>query len=343
MKISVLDCTLRDGGCANDFRFPADTMRGVADSIVSSDIEYIELGYLDSAKGKAKDFSRFISMQAVTDTFGPRDPNGLYTRLVMVDYGKFDPADLPQRSAETTDGIRFCFHKKNASKALQEAAAIASKGYEIFIQPMLTTRYTDLEFARLIEDAQRLIPSFSALYIVDSFGEMDVSSVIKRVELADKVMVDSKLIGLHTHNNLGLCFAHAQAVSTMLLSHDLIIDGTLMGMGKGAGNLPTERVASYLNGAYSYYYDTARLEEAARKYIEPLASECFWGDSDEYRLSAEYSVTPTYIKMIMRKLSPDIGTLEKIISQIPDDRRDAFDADFARILCEKFCPAKEGC
>ena len=336
MNISIFDCTLRDGGCVNDFEFSSELMSSVEQAVFLGGAEYVELGYLDSKKGTSSGTSCFRDMDSFIRTFSPRSSDNKCTRFLMIDQGKYDPRDLPERSSDTSDGIRICFRKDKTAEALETASIIVSKGYELFIQPMIVTRYSDEELAELIRLFEEKVPEYGAFYIVDSFGELDEADVCSKVLLADKYIGSGKKIGIHTHNSRGLCFEHARKVSKLPLSHDLIIDSTLRGMGKGAGNLPTEDIARYLCDEFNMGYKTDVFIKTSDRYIAPYQEMFDWRDSEEYRLSAKYSVSPTYIKNICERYETDMDILEQIIAAIPSDKKDSFDSAFAGDLCDRF-------
>ena len=50
-KLKILDVTLRDGGCVNDFNFGKFYMNKILNALEESKIDYIELGYIDENKG----------------------------------------------------------------------------------------------------------------------------------------------------------------------------------------------------------------------------------------------------------------------------------------------------
>lgn len=68
-------------------------------------------------------------------------------------------------------------------------------------------------------------------------------------------------IGFHSHNNMQLAYSNAQSLVDLHSDRELIIDASVYGMGRGAGNLNTELFVQYLNDNADGNYD-----------IKPLAS-----------------------------------------------------------------------
>ena len=350
--IQVMDCTLRDGGWVNDFAFGKDGMRDILKTVEGSGVEFIELGYMDQFKGSFHDKSMFASLGALEESFEGVERNGETSRLVMIDYGKFDSVKLPKMNkdaANAFDGIRLCFHKKDTEKALELGKSILDRGYKLFIQPMVASRYSDDDLKALIESTQREIEGFSAFYIVDSFGVMDEYTICERLLIADEWLEPGVMLGLHTHNNLNLCMNHAKAACGLThgasdivpldrgLHPDrrLILDATLSGLGKGAGNLILQDITEYLNENEGKGYGTDALRNLAERRIEPLRDRYIWGYEPEYEMSSRYSVTPTYAKVFCQEYGKSLQELEVFLSSIPENKKDSFDRKYAEEYIRK--------
>ena len=99
-----------------------------------------------------------------------------------------------------------------------------------------------LKDEKIISNVIKLNKYFDYLYLVDSYGTLipgDVGNIIKKIKLIDKNLK----IGFHSHNNLELALSN----SIEAINHEVdFIDCTFTGMGRGAGNLKTELLLSYL-------------------------------------------------------------------------------------------------
>ena len=87
-------------------------------------------------------------------------------------------------------------------------------------------------------------------------------------------------IDIHSHNNFQLSFAFAQ--ETIRLSGDkrnIILDSTLNGMGKCAGNLNTELIVDYLIRKKNYDYELDGILDIIDRYLAPLKNNYSWGYS----------------------------------------------------------------
>lgn len=330
--INLLDCTLRDGGWANEFLFGRTCMRDIERTLIGSGVEYIELGYLDIKEGSAAGRSMYSSWEAPGLIFQGIQREASH-RLVMVDYGKYPVSLLPDNDGKADlgfEGIRLCFHKKDKQKAMESGRIVLDKGYRLFVQPMIATRYNSDEQKRLIEDVLRLLPDASAFYVVDSFGRMDEAEVRKRLETADRLLPSEMALGLHTHDNRRLCFQNAKAAAGMDAAEkrELILDCSLSGMGKGPGNLMTEEFAEFLNYNLGKQYDADRIRQLAKRRIQHLRKKLSWGYKQQYELTAKYHATPTYAKKLCEENGFTLAELEEFLSGMPEEEKDSYNSQY---------------
>lgn len=253
MNIKILDCTLRDGGYINDWSFTDQQIIKILHSLKNSHIDVIECGYLNDKKSKEKDSTLFANTNAI-DRF-LKDLKSDAQKVVMINYGDYAIKKLPHKNQTLIDGIRLAFHKENLDDALNEASQIINLGYKLYFQPMITKSYTDLEFSSMIEKVNALMPY--SFYIVDSFGSMTLDEFHKYLILADSSLSIEISLGYHSHNNMQLAFSNAISMCSMNLKREIIIDASIYGIGRGAGNLNTELITDFLNKSYNKNHDTS--------------------------------------------------------------------------------------
>lgn len=328
-EIRMLDCTLRDGGWVNDFCFGTEVINAILNVVEHSGIEYVELGYLDAGNGGLEGRTQYSEIKAVDQYVLSHEKMPSIAYFVMVDYGKYPVGKLPLCRETGIDGIRLCFHQKDACEAVRMGQEILDKGYQLLLQPMVCTRYTDEEFKALMIYAQERLKGLSAFYLVDSFGSMGQEEVVQRLRLADSCLKPEISLGLHTHNNLQLSFPNAVAALNMGLERKLMIDGTLAGMGKGPGNLPTEDFAEYLNRNFGKTYDLWGLRDAAERIVKPMKEKYPWGYRPEFSLSAKYCLSPSYAKLFFDDYHLPVETVNELLMRIPDEKKDSFDRQMA--------------
>ncbi|MBQ8630058.1 MAG: aldolase catalytic domain-containing protein [Oscillospiraceae bacterium] len=335
----VLDVTLRDGGCVNDFNFGQAYMEKILFAQEAAGIDVIEMGYIDEKKGSYSNRTQYINEQVIHQSLLKNKKNG--TKYVaMMDYGKYNVDNLLPRTADSIDGIRLAFHKKNRQDIVEIGKTIMKKGYEFYIQPMITLRYTDAELLDLIDMVNRELPDAAGFYIVDSFGEMRPNDMERVLNLVDHNLVPSMTLGFHSHNNLQMSYSNAIAMLNFPTNRNLMLDCSIMGMGKGAGNLNTELLLDHLNLFYGKKYSTAPLLEVMDKVINQIKSEVRWGYAPEYYLSSAAHCTPSYASHFYDKHMLPIDQVGELLAMISEDKKISFDKEYAERLYLEYNQSK---
>lgn len=327
--IQLLDCTLRDGGIVIDFNFGEERMQEIKQCLENSGVEYIECGYINEKKGSKSGRTCFDNEQSIKDALLYSGKKAGVNYLAMIDYGTFDLNNLCPADEKGIDGIRFAFHKENVKDALKQASIIIDKGYDLYLQPMVTIRYTDEELRDLITYCNTNLSEAKAFYIVDSFGQMDNMTLLHKLEIADLYVSDKIKIGFHAHNNRQMAFSNAMTWMKYPAKHELMLDSSIMGMGKGAGNLCTELIMPLLI-AEGNHYTTVGIYEEINNYIAGLIKDTPWGYSLDYYLSSLYACTPSYIKIFTADERVTTDDLINLLKNMPDEKRAACDRAFAK-------------
>jgi len=321
MKIKILDCTLRDGGYINDWNFKDYQIIKILNSLKNSNIDVVECGYLDNKKSKMQDSTLFPNMQVLDNFLKSSKSDAL--KVVMINHGDYDVKNLPYKNLTNIDGIRLAFHKETLESALHEANHIINLGYKLYFQPMVTKNYTDLEFLSMVQKVNELMPC--SFYIVDSFGSMTLDEFRKYLILADSNLHKEIALGYHSHNNMQLAFSNAVSMCGMNLKREIIIDASIYGIGRGAGNLNTELISDFLNKSYDKDYDTLPLLEIIDELLSSLMKKTPWGFSPAQFLSASYNCHPNYATYLINKNTNHIVGIKKVLEKLPREKKSSFD------------------
>lgn len=332
MKIKILDCTLRDGGYINNWEFKNSQIEKILDSLTKSGVDIIECGYLDNKKYKDQDSTMFENTQKLDKFLKKIKTN--FQKVVMINHGDYDVKTLPTKKDTLVNGIRLAFHKEKLDLALDEAKIIISLGYKVYFQPMVTKNYTDLEFLSMIEKVNILNPY--AFYIVDSFGSMTLDEFNRYLILADSNLVSDISLGYHSHNNMQLAFSNAISMCNLNIKRDLIVDASIYGIGRGAGNLNTELIADYLNKTFDKIYDTLPLLEIIDAFLNSLMKKNSWGFSPAQFLSASFNCHPNYATYLINKNTNHIVGIKKILEKLPNGKKSSFDKELVEKIYVDF-------
>lgn len=337
--LKVLDVTLRDGGCVNNFDFGQLYMEKILAAEEASGVDIIEMGYIDETKGSEFGRTQYINEQVIhRNILRHKKPGVIY--VAMIDYGKFDVDNLQPRTKDSIDGIRMAFHKKNRFEIIALGKKIMEKGYKFYIQPMITLRYSDAELLELIKLVNEDLADADGFYIVDSFGEMRPNDMDRVLNLVDHNLISTMTLGFHSHNNLQMSYSNAVALLQFPTNREIMLDSSIMGMGKGAGNLNTELLLEHLNLYYGKNYNIKPLLEVIDKVINQLHSEFYWGYAVEYYLSSSNHCTPSYASHFYNKHMLPIDQVGELLGMIAEEKKVSFDKVYAEELYRKYNESK---
>lgn len=327
-KLKVLDCTLRDGGYCNEWKFGHQNILKIIAALVESKINIIECGFLTDIGLYHPDISKYHTLQQFNLVIPEECGDSVF--VAMVNCGEFDIEKLPQCSGTGLTGIRLAFHKKQIKQALEECRIIKNKGYHIFVQAMVTLSYSDEEFLDLIHKVNDIKPY--AFYIVDSFGMMKRKDLKRLFYMVEHNLSENIQIGFHSHNNMQLAYSNAQVLVETTTNRDLIIDSSIMGMGRGAGNLNTELFVDYLNDIINTSYDVKPLLRIMDEVLSTFYNKNYWGYSLPNYLSALYNTHPNYASYLTDKNSLTIADMNFIFDKMDDEKRIQFDKNYIEQL-----------
>lgn len=318
MNISILDCTLRDGGYMNNWNFKSEHIIKILKSLNSVKVDIIELGYLkNNSTGQNSTLFPNIDVLKQYSTL----LNNV-KKVAMINLGDWDIRGLEQNN-KLIDGIRLAFHKKDLNIAIEQAKIIKNLGYELYFQPMVSKAYSDIEFLKMIELVNDLNPY--AFYIVDSFGSMSLKEFSHYLDICENNLKPSIKLGYHSHNNMQLAFCNAIKMCQSNLCHDIILDSSIYGIGRGAGNLNTELIANFLNKEYNKTYNYFYILEVIDELLESLMKTKGWGFSPAQFLSASLDCHPNYAAYLIGQNNYHLTKVFTVLQQIPKDKKINFD------------------
>lgn len=323
-KIQVLDCTLRDGGYINDFRFGKRGIAKIIQQLTVAGIDIIETGFLEDEEYDP-DCSVYNSVEQIKELLPADHKHSMY--VAMACYGEYDISQLSPYDGTSIDGIRVTFHYNEVEEAIEYCRQIQQKGYKVFVQPVGTSSYTDEQLLSLIKKVNELNPY--AFYLVDTLGLMHKDEVLRFFYLINHNLAKGINMGFHSHNNLQLSFSNCQALTTVETNRAISLDSSVYGMGRGAGNLNTELIANYLNEHCDAEYDIEAILEIVDEFIIKIKQQYEWGYSVPYYLAAINGCHPNYASYLSEKNTLNIKSISAILHMIEPERRSLFDKKLA--------------
>lgn len=328
-NVRVLDCTLRDGGRILNCAFPDNETREITARLAKAKIDIVEVGFLRNRhdveyKGNS---TFFTDVDQIVPFLDKSMKNIMY--VAFIDYGMFDFDSLKPYDGTSIEGIRFGFTKKNYEESRNDiincARIIKEKGYKLFVQGVNSLSYTDRELLEVVDMVNELHPySFG---IVDTYGAMYMDDVDRLYGLIDHNMLPDICINFHSHNNYQLSFAFAQEIIRLSSTgtRQIIIDGTLGGMGKVAGNLNTELLVDFLVRKKQYDYELDDIFDMLDDYIYKYSLKYKWGYSTPAMMAGIYKSHPNNVIYLTEKFRLDSKDIGKLLSMIEPDKRQRYD------------------
>lgn len=260
-EVKLLDCTLRDGGYVNDWEFGRSNLISIFERLVDAEVDIIEVGFLDDRR--PFDINRSI----MPDTISAAKIWGKISKkpkmvVGMIDYGTCKISNLQPCAESFIDGIRVIFKKHIMKEALDYCKQVKQLGYKVFAQLVSITSYSDCELLELISIVNEVKPY--AVSMVDTYGLLTPNDLLHYYEILDKNVLPEIQIGFHAHNNFQLGYANAITFVEKDTLHDIVVDATLYGMGKSAGNAPIELVTMFLNNKYKKTYNISPKDNSLK-------------------------------------------------------------------------------
>lgn len=337
-NVKILDCTLRDGGRIINCAFPNSQIKDIAYRLADANIDIIEVGFLRDAKSvNYQGNSTFFTDVDQIRPFVNRKKDTMY--VAFIDYGMFDFSTLKPYDGTSIDGLRIGFTRKNFEndheKILECLAEVKQKGYKLFVQGVNSLGYTDRELLGIVDIVNQIQPE--GFGIVDTYGAMYMDDVDRLYTIVDHNLDENIAIDFHSHNNYQLSFAFAQEIIRLSNGkREVIIDGTLNGMGKCAGNLNTELLVDYLVRKRNYDYDFDAILDIIDDHIYNYHLQHQWGYSIPALMGGIYRSHPNNIIYLTEKFRLATKDIKYIISMIDPDKRMRYDYDNIQRLYQEY-------
>lgn len=328
-NVELLDCTLRDGGRIIDCAFTDYQIGDLIKKLSDAKVNYIEVGFLrDPARKKYEGKGTFFNTVKEIEPFlSQKNPNTQY--VAFVDYGMFDFDTLDPCDGKSIDGIRVGFTKKDFKQRWDDVQRcfdiVKKRGYKLFIQGVNSLAYDEKELKCVLDAVNKVRPvSFG---IVDTYGAMFLEDIDKIFRLVNGVLLPSVKIDLHTHNNRQMAFALAQEAIRISGDRRLIIDATLEGMGKCAGNLNLELIADYLIQEKHYDLDFDGILDLIDGFTFSFKKSHSWGYSIPAFMGGIYKSHPNNIIYLTEKFRLGNRDIKNILSMIDEETRHTYNYD----------------
>lgn len=329
MAIKLLDCTLRDGGHQNKSRFGENTIHDIMNGLENSGVEYVEIGFLRE-ENTGVDFAAADDITDFEMRF-PQIAEWNHTRAaIMIQEDQYNVDKLPICNGAVRD-IRVSFHDYDQKEGLEFCRKVIEKGYRCYVNPINITGYEDEQVLSLVREVNDM--GACAFTLVDTFGSLTKNDLQRLFMLVDHNLKPEIDMGIHLHDNLQMAFSLAQtAVELSSSDRDIILDCSLLGMGREPGNLCIELIMDYLNKKNGTSYDVDTALDLIDTYIFDLKRKYPWGYETSYALSAQYKLHRSYAEYLMKKQKLKTKQIRQILGMIPKEKRSRYDEAYIEKL-----------
>lgn len=276
-EIKVLDCTIRDGGLINNHYFTDEFVRAVYQAVSDANIDYIEMGYRSSREyASPSEFGdwKFCDDEAILRVIDGIESN---TKIsIMIDAHRMSDQVFTPVDESPVDLIRVATYVKDIDKAIAATNMCHDLGYETSINIMAISAENEFELIGALDQVAKC-PT-ETVYVVDSYGYFFSEQIHHMMELYKKHL-PGKRIGMHCHNNQQLAFANT--VEGIRYDSNLV-DGSLYGIGRGAGNCPLELLIGFLKNPK---FSIEPILKVIQNYMLPMRKELEWGYMIPYAIT----------------------------------------------------------
>jgi 4-hydroxy 2-oxovalerate aldolase len=323
--IKLLDCTLRDGGYINSWKWGFHSAKAIIRLLTKAKVDFCEVGFLRNVDGYNENITVCNTIEELNKLLPNEMKGTVYSAMAM--HGNYNISKLSPYSGYGIEMIRITAHDYDIEEGMDFAREVKEKGYKLSINPINIMGYSDKTILQIIDLINQIRPyQFS---IVDTFGSMKRRDLDRIVSLVDNNLDNDIRVALHLHENMALSFSLAQQFVEKNLNRPLAIDGSLLGMGRIPGNLPIELIADYLNDYEGKTYDIDYMMDAIQDYVEPLKGKTEWGYSPAYFLSARFNLHRNYAEYYLGKGDLTNRDINHILSGFDKNKKTVFDSEYA--------------
>jgi 4-hydroxy 2-oxovalerate aldolase len=310
--ISLLDCTIRDGGYYTNWDFDRELIKKHIQYIDKLPIEYIEIGYRSKPK-KGYLGEYFYLPVSTLQNIRKYTKKKLVVMINAKDCIGVDLSELLLDVKGFVSLIRVATDPNQINQSIEIAKELNSMGFSVALNIMyISSINTSHAFFDRLKNIDKFV---QYLYLVDSYGSIypsDLKNLIQRIQSKTSVT-----LGFHGHNNLELSFIN----SLVAIKNGVkLIDSTILGIGRGAGNLKTELILVHLKSSYNFNVNLKILADATENF-RSLFRRHQWGVNLAYIVSGKYSLSQ---KEVMNALEVDRYSLSEIVTQLKDNHGDDF-------------------
>lgn len=334
--IQLLDCTLRDGGHVNGSEFGYSNIKEIVKNLSEARIDIIELGFLRNGNFTNDQSSNELIENA--ESYIPENSNSNYSVMIRPDW--YDISKLSSRKGKI-NFLRFAFYYKDIELTKEYCKIAKEKDYKIILNAININNYSEEGLFQLFNDLNDIHPY--GVSIVDTFGSFTVPTFKNVYKKFEENILPDITIGFHLHENQNLAMELIRTLFTILNpKRNIIIDGSLLGMGRKPGNLCIEQAMDYLITNKNMSYDIKPVLHVISTIIQDLKRKYEWGYSPEYYYSGKYKIHCDYPLKLSQDKRLQLDEVYEILLQLNDfPEKSKFNKEFMEQLIQNLITQRD--
>jgi 4-hydroxy-2-oxovalerate/4-hydroxy-2-oxohexanoate aldolase len=267
-KVTLHDMSLRDGMHAKRHQISLDEMVSIASAMDEAGMPLIEVTHGDGLGGRSLNYGfPAHSDEEYLSAVVPKMKNAKISALLLPGIGTVDHLKMARDCGVST--IRVATHCTEADVSEQHigmAAKMEMDTVGFLMMAHMVSPETILEQAKLMVSY-----GANCIYATDSAGYMLPDDVTARIGLLRAELPKDVEVGFHGHHNMGMAIANSLAAIEAGASR---IDGSVAGLGAGAGNTPLEVFCAVLDRmGVETGIDLYKIMDVAEDLIVPIMDQ----------------------------------------------------------------------
>ena len=349
-KVTLLDCTLRDGGYLNNWEFSDDEVIDCYKAVTEAGYDYFEIGFRTNRK--------LLENKGKWCYSSEEDINKIYQKyngckiVVMAKIGTVTIDDfiekdksnvtmvrvLLARSTLENDSLKSYYNKLDVKKAKTFCQKLIDYGYEVCMNFGCGDIINDDEIKIIASEFHNV--KIKALYLADTYGGFNSYNVATQLHkfYLEFNKYDSNIpFGFHCHNNNEDALSKT---STAIYHGCTMIDSCIGGLGRGAGNLKSEQLMSYLYKDNTKYIN--KISPLIVYFDKHILSKKEYQQNYHinlhpyYMISSKFSLHPNYITEILTmntSVLNDIKLIVKLDKYTKENNERNYNKNLIKNLC----------
>lgn len=267
-KVTLHDMSLRDGMHAKRHQISLDEMVSIATGMDEAGMPLIEVTHGDGLGGRSLNYGfPAHSDEEYLSAVVPKMKNAKISALLLPGIGTVDHLKMAKDLGVST--IRVATHCTEADVS-QQHIGMAAKMKMDTVGFLMMAHMVSPE--KILEQAKLMVGyGANCIYATDSAGYMLPDEVTAKIGLLRSELPANVEIGFHGHHNMGMAIANSLAAIEAGASR---IDGSVAGLGAGAGNTPLEVFCAVLDRmGVETGVDLYKIMDVAEDLVVPMMDQ----------------------------------------------------------------------